>query len=453
MLKTNILKKLILSFVFTIHATDFLAAEKYTELPSLEVSREERSLARQFSKGDAGAGNAAARDAFRKYIGNDLRRLTQIKEISRYGDIRNSIQNSYLAIYKEELKAARAEAITQIVYYANGVAKSNKFSPQSRINFVALLAELDDQPRIRAAPPLPAKAAFQPLYEIANNAEMPLYLRAIALHGLERQIGVRWYAPGNAGWSDEIKQGVQKGMLAIVKSQPKNPIQKNVHAWVQRRAFDCLGAASSPAAVDDALQALGDPKRALPMRMTCAQYLCQLDAASLSDDQKSNYALGLAHLVRSGLVHWYEHEDDLLQRAANTTGGGGMYGGMGGMGMGMGDGMDGYDGGGMGMGSMEGGSMDGYGGGEMDGYGSFGGTGANSKIKAVDVQDWENNTFTPQSQSNCSSQPFVPRWHPSHRNKVQRQNWNTSCGCQSSGGNDCFDERIGVGYRDFARRC
>jgi hypothetical protein len=160
-----------------------------------------------------------------------------------------------------------------------------------------------------------------------------------------------------------------------------------------RRALDCLAATKSAIVADQAIALMGDPKTLPSLRLSAASYLSMTRSDSKKEEQKKAYLVSLSHLVRSMLVDWYEHEDDLLNR--DSKGSGGMYGGMGGMG-GMGGG--GYGGGGGGYGGdddMYGGGMGGMGGMGMGGMGDgmYGGGGSSSsskaKLKAIDEQDWQ----------------------------------------------------------------
>ncbi|MCR9291966.1 MAG: hypothetical protein NXI32_04555 [bacterium] len=376
----------ILSVVAVMLFGSQLMAQKFATLPVTEPSRGERKLARDLAKGSAATD--AARGALAKVVEAEMRRLTSPDDVDRYSSIRMGIYNEYLATYRPEAAEARKIVIDQIVKFGSGIAQGKNFSPQSRINALALLAELDDLPAIRSEPPSPAAGALAALYKVAGDDTNPAYLRCIALYGLERHIG-RFFSD----WNPQQKSAIGRMLVGIVNSEAATDLDAPTHAWMVRRAFDCLGATGVAAVADNAIQRLGNPEELPSVRLSAAEYLTQISSSSLSDEQKQNYLFSLAHFTYTQLVAWYEKEDDLLQRATGAAGGGGMYGGMGGYGGmmgGYGGGGYGGDGGGGGYGgdSMYGG-MGGMGG--MGGYGGYGGAGGGraSKPKAIDTQDWQ----------------------------------------------------------------
>lgn len=364
-----------------------VAAENFQKLPVNEPPRAEAKLARDFAKGSQ-AGEAGKK-ALEKVIVAEIAKLTHPENAARYTTIRTALFNTYLAAYKPETVEARKVVIDQIAKYCNGIGSSANFSPQARINAVSMLADLDDRPAIKAAPPLPSQKALLPLYNIAKNPKNPVYLRSIALYGLERHIGRSFRS-----WPKNTRSLVGKTLVQIALSKPKGDLDIQENAWLVRRALDCLAATRVAALADQAIEMIGDPEQLPSVRVSAANYMRFLNADALSDKQKQDYIVSLAHLLRSQLVSWYENEDNLLSRA--TGGSAGMAGGYGGMmgdgGYGGGGGDDMYGGGGMGgPGGMGGG---GYGGGDggyggMMGGGGYGGGSTGKKVKAVDVQDWE----------------------------------------------------------------
>ena len=358
-------------FIVLIVATNQLEAANANPA---DATRAERKLAREFAKG--GQATDQARAALQKVIQAEMRKLTQKDQMARYETIRSGIYNEYLATYRAGAAEARKIVVQQVVYYGNAIAQNKKFSPASRINAIALLAELDDVPVVRSAPPSPAVGALTPLYQIANNDQAPLYLRSVALYGLERHIG-RFFA----SWDKTKKRLVGSMLVRIVNSTPKSDLDRAAHAWMVRRAFDCLAVTGVNAVADNAIERLGNPDEMPSVRLTAAKYLSLMSSNGLSEEQKQAYLVSLAHFTRSQLVSWYEHEDDLLQRESGAGAGGamggygGMDGGYGGEGMGM-------DMGGMGMGMGYGGEEGMYGG----AYGA--GTGS-TKVKPIETQDWQ----------------------------------------------------------------
>ncbi|MFN3190043.1 MAG: hypothetical protein ACE361_05925 [Aureliella sp.] len=370
---------LCLGLMFTL-LSDVAMAAKYRELKVAEPSSAQRKLARDFIKGAPASDEA--RKALAAVIDSRVAKLTQESEMANYERIRTGIFNEYLASFKPEADEARKIVVAEIVKYAGGIAGSNQFSPQARINAVSLLAILDDYPIVKGVPPRPAVAAQRPLILIAKNEKSPLYLRSIALYGIERHIG-RYFLD----WKPQFRGQLGQMLIGIVNSKPASNLDVPAHAWMVRRAFDCLGTTGSTVVADRAIELMGDPDTLPSVRLSACDYMSMVNSSKLTDEQKQSYLISLSHLLRSQLVAWYEHEDDLLSRASGGAAGGGMYGG-GGYGGG------GYGGGGMGPGGMgPGGGMGGMGpGGGYGGDGMYGGgagAGSSSEVKAIDVQDWQ----------------------------------------------------------------
>lgn len=366
-----------------------LPAADYRELPVPELTSSERVLARNYFKGDV-AKSAEADAAMEKTIAREMALLTQLSELPRYGTIRNGLSSYLNSVYKDTMKDSRATIVATIQTYAKGIATGN-FSPQSRVNAITLLATLDDVPENRGRPPQPSSLAFGPLYQIASDPKMPTYLKGTALYGIERQMGVWW---NTQKWTADQKRQIGGMLVGIINSEPKSVVDVQEHAWMVRRAYDCMGAIGHSAVADSALTRLADPKALPSLRLAAANYLCKIDSSKLSDDQKKLYVIGLAHFLRSQLVDWYEHHDDLINRASGASGaggyggyGGGMGGGYGGMGGGAGYGGEGGGYGGEG-GGYGGGMGGGYGGGMGGGYGG-GSTGGRTRKKATEIQDWQ----------------------------------------------------------------
>ncbi|MEM7476022.1 MAG: hypothetical protein AAF483_13595 [Planctomycetota bacterium] len=339
-------------------------------LKVVEPSRQEMKLARDFIRGRTSSGAAE----LAKVVQAEMSRLTIKENMAKFGSIRYGVSQQYLSVKPGD---ARKVIVENVARYGSGIALGADFLPQSRINALTLLAELDDEPA-SSGPPKPAVSALSPLGNIARNTKQPAYLRSIALYGLERHIG-RYYPD----WNQNTKKSIVLMLMDIVNSEPKSDLDKVGHSWMVRRAIDCLAATKASAISEKAIEMLGD-KEALPsLRLAAARYMLMMDNAKLTPEQKAEYLCSLAHFLRSQLVEWYEFEDDLLSRAGGGSSSMGGMGGYGGMGGGMGGDMGGYPGGDGGMGGYPGGD------GGMGGYGSGYGGGTTSKVKAKDVMDWK----------------------------------------------------------------
>ncbi len=382
------LSKIGLAFCLCLSASD-LIAQNFQALPLNQLSADERRLAREFSRARTPTSPEAI-NALKKAVTLEISRMTQPAETSKAGDIRSALQATYLSpSYKPEMEPARKAAIEAVVQYANGIATRNTFSPTARINCMLLLAELDEIPG-GATAPKPSPNAFLTLFKMAGDDKAPIYLRAIALYGLERHVGAYW---SSNLWQPNGRKAIFTTLEGIINSQPQNDLEASGHAWLVRRAYECLGATRTafPSVTDVALAKLADPDALPSLRLTVASYLAKLDGRKFTSEQKSKYVIGLAHLLRSQMVSWYEREDDLIKRDSGAS----AMGGYGGMGGGMGYGGDGGYGdmGGMGGGMGAGGGYGGEGGyGDMGGMGGgFGGGfgGRPRKPKAKDVQTWQ----------------------------------------------------------------
>ncbi len=353
-----------------------------TELPLPTLSREEDSLARDFKRGKEPP-SAAAREALKKETILLISRLTHAAESANYTRIRKDIELGLSE--RKQSPEARAVIVENLVQYATGISTRDTFLPASRINCVAILAELDDTPEMRVAagtaPPQPAKAAYPALKGIAGSTKMPYYIRAIALHGLERHARVYW----KSDWDDARKKEVVEVATNVISSKPATALDTEAHAWISRRAFDLLTAtgAITAASVNEALALVADPKALPSLRLSALNYLSNIDLARLQAERKAAYLVGITHLLRTQLVNWYELEEDKIKRNSNAQSafGGGMGGMMGG------GGEDGAN-----SGSDYGdqmGDMTGAEGGSFDGGDGRAGGGFDAAPKPIDTQDWQ----------------------------------------------------------------
>ncbi|GIW99389.1 MAG: hypothetical protein KatS3mg111_2722 [Pirellulaceae bacterium] len=369
--------------------TSQLQAAPAKEVKVPEPNKEERQLVQNVLRGRQ-PDSPQARDAVKKAVTYEMARLTLAKELPNYGAIRQVILATYVLNSKPETQGIHDYAVRQIASICQLLANDAEYSPQTRINAVALLAELDDVSVSGNLPPRPSMHARNPLFAIANNDNAPSYLRAVALHGLQRQMAVWWNLPSQwksevpAEWSQDFKRELGSLLVKIVNSQPQTPLEASAHQWMVRRAYDCLATIQNPAVVPSAINVLLDAQAPVAMRLTAAQYLSQIDASKLNDAQKADYLVGVAHLLRSGLVSWYEVEDDKIKRVTGATMTG-AYGGYGGYGMGGGYGTEGY-------GSSSGSYGAGYG--TEGGYGTMGmgygmSAGAANRPKPKDTQTWD----------------------------------------------------------------
>lgn len=346
-----------------------------------ELTREQDKLARDFIRGRAPA-TEDAKQALRLKMKAEVDRLkfpaaknfADAEALAKLADTRANIDAMWITGARDQ--AAREVAAEALAVWGRQLLAED-VSPQSKINCMAMLAELDEAGAAGAGPPTPSAHAFRVLFAYAGNDQAPLYLRAIALHGLNRHIG-RWWP--TTQWPDTGKKQIEQTLTKIVNSEPTSPLDVRAHAWMVRRAYDCLSTMGSPWGANSALNRLADPKALPSLRLASLEYLSQLDISGFPADKKSLYLIGLAHFTRSQLAEWYEHETDLLSAKSGAMGGGTMGSSMGGYGDSMGSGMGGY-------GDSGSSSMGGYGG-SMGGYGG-GSAGAARKPKPIDTQTWQ----------------------------------------------------------------
>jgi hypothetical protein len=328
----------------------------------------------------------------KKYVQREVARFVNVTEKSDMGGFATIRTQLINIIRSSASEPAKKIAIDHLLTLTKSIAVSPGFDMRARVNCVAALSELE----LQSNSPLPE--TFIPLVNIARDEAQPLPLRAIALYGLNRHVKLTKLPPANA-------EGLAKVMAVLVASKPKSPLDVKAHAWVVRRGFDVLTSLTANHGVAPAIARLLDDKELPSVRLAAAEYLPHVDQSKfkMTDEQKTQYFVGVTQLLEQQLVMWYEREEDTLNMKSGATGMGMGMGGMGGMGMGGMDGggegmggMGGYDGG-MGGGGMAGmgGSEGGYGGmsGGMGGYG-MGGEGGMSgptgpKPRPLDTQPWE----------------------------------------------------------------
>ncbi len=372
--------------------------------PVAELSKEQDRMARDFLRGKLPASEEAKR-AVEMKIRMEVERLRlpeaksfeDAQNLAKLDDMRNTLDSSFISGAKDPV--ARKIATKTVAETAARIL-GEPVSVQTKINLLALLAEMDETAANGDSPPDPSSDALRVLFGVAVNDKSPVYLRAIALYGLNRHLG-RWWShpthlPANA------KKAVLSLTVNILNSEPKSALDESSHAWLQRRAYDCLTTTGSMAGGSAALKHLADPKVIPSVRMSALHYLSRFDLSDKRfEAQNAQYLIGLSHFLRSQLVDWYKHEEDTLKAKsgggmAGMAGGGyggGGYGGDGGMGMG-GGGYGGGEGGGYGGGAgygggMMGGGMMGGGEGGYGGGGGYGGPGTLGKPKPKDTQTWQ----------------------------------------------------------------
>ncbi len=406
-----------LVWVLPIVAARTLAQDAAKAAPAQpEITREQQRLADNFVRGKAPA-SEESKKALQLQIKVQMDRLKAAEpkntaeaiNLAKMSADRINIEGTYVSGARDP--QARAIAVAGIAYYAAEILKQ-PLSAATKINCMAMLAELDEAAQSTTAagnlPPRPAKAAFATLYLYASSDKAPIHLRAIALHGIQRHLGVWWPA---GTWDATAQKRIVDALVAIVDSEPASALDLQGHAWLVRRAYDCLGTIGSTAGADSALNRLADSKAIPSVRLSAVQYMSRLDTSAFPPEKKALYLIGLSHFIRSQLFDWYEREEDLQKAksgaASGAYGGGGGYGGgYGGEGAGMGGG-EGYGGGGgyggegsggggygtgPGMAGSGGGGYggEGSGGGGYGGYGGgYGGGVAGAKPKPIDTQTWQ----------------------------------------------------------------
>jgi hypothetical protein len=376
--------------------------------PAPELTKEQDRLARDFLRAKISASDEAQR-ALELKVRLEVERLRlpeaakfeDAQNLAKLDEMRSTLDSTYISGAKDPV--AR-KIVAKTVAETCSKILAEPVSIQSKINLMAILAEMDETAASGEGPPDPSSDALRVLFLYASSDKSPVYLRSIALYGLNRHLGRWWSHPTH--WPEGIKSQVVTTLTGIVNSEPKSALDIASHAWLQRRAYDCLTTIGSMAGGNAALKHLSDSKALPSLRMSALEYLSRFDLKDAKfEKQNMAYLIGLSHFLRSQLVGWYEREDDFLKSKAGGMGamGGGMGGGMGGYGGGEGGMMGGgYGGGGYGgeAGGMTGGG--GYGGegggmmgGGMPGGGGYGGEGggmyggAMNKPKPKDTQTWQ----------------------------------------------------------------
>ena len=156
------------------------------ELKVKPPSPTERKLADNFNRAKAPA-TSQAQQALQKKMRYEISQLTLAKDMTNYTQLRKALMQTYVRPGRQSPEA-RKIVVATLASEAAKIVLDKAYSPATRINCLTILAELDDQlsDSRKNAPPYPAKQALKPLVVIAQDAKAPVYLRAIALHGLER---------------------------------------------------------------------------------------------------------------------------------------------------------------------------------------------------------------------------------------------------------------------------
>ena len=293
--------------------------------------------------------------------------------------------SQYLALNPRLGPEMRSIIVESIFREAMKVVIAPQATPASKINALWLIAELDQSAATSNTPPKPFGKSSAELLRIAQSKTAPIYLRCIAMAGLDRHTRLQ-----HVDWTPATKKAVTDLCSSIVQSQPTSNLDAAGHTWLVRRAMGTLGVLKSEAAKDFAIAKLLDPTVLPSLRLECVRYLNTFDLSKETPENKSQIFIGGAQLLYQECGGWL----DVRKVVASLRGS--MDGGMG-MGMGMdsggGMGMPGMDAG-MGMGMSGGGAMDGAMGmpgmeGGMGMPGMDGATPGMPKLKATDRQNVE----------------------------------------------------------------
>jgi len=358
-------------------ATQAKADWNYREIKRTLDPKTEK-LASDFNRGnnkDTAEGTKAIQECCLTYIARLTARYDQT--LPKFESVRRQLDSLLMEGVPKQPPEARQALVTTLVQAAGVVAGNEEYSPAARINCVLILGELDEARDPRQNLRKPSAAARDKLIQIHAAATSPIYLKAVALQGIERHA-----REPNNGWDDAVKKKVVQAALVYANSKPARDNDQQANAWLTRRSLDILRTMRSKDAVESALGFLGDADELPSLRMSALQYLIAQDVKSFNADQKKAYVLGIAHLLRSRLVSWYYSENDRQKRKSGAMGAGMGSEGPGASGFGFGGGDDGGRDGGFDPGGEFGGP--GLGGGRGAGTGGRG-----SGQKPIDTQAWE----------------------------------------------------------------
>lgn len=390
MFVTNIKRTLAASILALL--TTFAGAADSAIAQAPPVSSAQRSLARQFMRGEVATSTeaqqavlAVTREAFRNMA------ALEADKAATAGKARNAFIQTYMAQPPKDQNTLEARKTFIVACRSEGKRYlANPRTPaRTKANIVALWSELDERGSGPGA--VPASAMLGDLFALVRSESHPTYLRAIAMYGLERQLGYKW-----PDIPDNSKASVSAAIVKIIESEPSSGLDIAAHAWLVRRAYDTLGTVRSEAAKAKAIEHLTARETMPSIRLSSAEYLSKLDLSTFEEKEKVDVLVGLSYLLRQHLVTWYEVEEARLAIASGGGGAGGGYGGYGGMGGGYGG--EGGGDGGPGMGGPGYGGGGGYGGGDGggDAYGGYGGlgggygaAGGTSRSKPIDTQSWQ----------------------------------------------------------------
>lgn len=349
--------------------------------PALDIKVE--NAVKAYLKGTAATGEPNGATALSQVCRKYMSEFTEIydSKVPKFQSTRRKIADLINIASNAEARAALIKELNNI---AVSYAGNANLHAAGRINAIYLLGDLDESFDSKSGTRKPYSQSTIALMQIVSAQNLPPYLKVAGLGALERHV-----RDGHKAWPEAAKGRVSNAVLPYVTTKPKHDSERQVNAWMARRALDILKTMDANDAIDAALGYLADPKELPSLRTSSLEYLVTRDFAKLDASQRKLYVLGLVHYLRTQSTDWYQLEGDKSKRKGGAVGGdmGGSMGG--GMGPGGGSFGEGGDGGGMsGGGFGEGGP----GGGMGPGGGNFGegiGGANTNKPKAKDVQDWQ----------------------------------------------------------------
>jgi len=264
--------------------------------------------------------------------------------------------------------------------YVMGIALSSaralwdkNYPPATRINFMLLVAELNQQDRDLGAGgnpiAIPYAAALPFMREQLKNPNQIDGVRIAALGGILRHVESQWWFMPNSQINENMMREISRDMVAMAQEEtPPEGRSPDAHAWFRSRAVDVLGSLAGLVPTTESFDVMvtiaGNPHNPTWLRVRAANALARVDYRRLpaaENVDKAELAGHVAGLLADScrlIVDRLESERTKAQTPRAGPGMGGMMGGD--MGM-MGADMGGMMGGDMSMmgGMMPGGMMGG----------------------------------------------------------------------------------------------
>ncbi len=186
----------------------------------------------------------------------------------------------------------------KLLELASKVALNDKHHPLARYNAMIFVGGLDRKERGEGNPvPQPLAEALVVLLDIAKDSKHPVYLRAVALDGIQRHCETE--IPTNG------RPVTVQALLGIAKS-PEGSTAAGP-AWLRKRSVQCLGImadrganeANKPEVVEVAVALLRDSAASINARCEAAYAIGSIDKGALTQSKSAEIITHCGELLKA----------------------------------------------------------------------------------------------------------------------------------------------------------